>query len=92
LPLRGQSAYTLSKGKDAPDAPGGYKGRLGLYEVFDVKENIQDLIIKRATAGEIQKAAQANGMITMQQDGYLKALAGRTSIAEVNRVAADDAA
>ena len=92
LPLRGQTAYTLSKGKDAPDAPGGYKGRLGLYEVFQVKENIQDLIMKRATAGEIQKAAQANGMITMQQDGYLKALAGRTSIAEVNRVAADDTA
>lgn len=92
LPLRGQNAYTLYKGKDAPDAPGGYKGRLGLYEVFDVKENIQDLIMKRATAAEIQKAAQANGMITMQQDGYLKALAGQTTLAEVNRVAADDAA
>ena len=92
LPLRGQTAYTLYKGKDTPDAPAGYKGRLGLYEVFDVKENIQDLIMKRATAGEIQKAAQTNGMITMQQDGYLKALAGRTTLAEVNRVAADDAA
>jgi len=92
LPLRGQTAYTLYKGKDTPDTPKGYKGRLGLYEVFDVKENIQDLIMKRATAGEIQKAAQANGMITMQQDGYLKALAGRTTIEEVNRVAADDAA
>jgi len=92
LPLRGQTAYTLYKGKDAPDAPGGYKGRLGLYEVFDVKDNIQDLIMKRATAGDIQKAAQANGMITMQQDGYLKALAGRTTLSEVNRVAADDVA
>jgi type IV pilus assembly protein PilB len=92
LPLRGQTAYTLYKGKDAPDAPGGYKGRVGLYEVFEVKENVQDLIMKRATAGDIQKAAQANGMITMQQDGYLKALAGKTSLAEVNRVAADDVA
>ena len=92
LPLRGQTAYTLYKGKDTPEAPNGYKGRLGLYEVFDVKENIQDLIMKRATAGEIQKAAQANGMVTMQQDGFLKALAGKTSLAEVNRVAADDTA
>jgi type IV pilus assembly protein PilB len=92
LPLRGQSAYTLFKGKDAPDAPGGYKGRMGLYEVFDVKENIQDLIMKRASSAEIQRAAQTNGMITMQQDGYLKALAGKTTLAEVNRVAADDVA
>ncbi|CAN5384662.1 type IV-A pilus assembly ATPase PilB [soil metagenome] len=92
LPLRGQTAYTLYKGKDTPDAPGGYKGRLGLYEVFDVKENIQDLILKRASSAEIQKAAQVNGMITMQQDGYLKALAGKTTLSEVNRVAADDVA
>lgn len=92
LPLRGQSAYTLYKGKDTPDAPGGYKGRLGLYEVFQVAENIQDLIMKRASSAEIQKAAQTNGMITMQQDGYLKALTGKTSLAEVNRVAAEDSA
>jgi type IV pilus assembly protein PilB len=92
LPLRGQSAYTLYKGKDTPDAPGGYKGRLGIYEVFEVKENIQDLIMKRASSTDIQKAAQENGMVTMQQDGYLKALAGKTSLAEVNRVAADDVA
>jgi type IV pilus assembly protein PilB len=92
LPLRGQSAYTLFKGKDTPEAPGGYKGRLGLYEVFDVRENIQDLIMKRASSADIQKAAQTNGMITMQQDGYLKALAGKTTLAEVNRVASDDVA
>lgn len=92
LPLRGQNAYTLYKGKDSPESPGGYKGRLGLYEVFDVKENIQDLILKRATSSQIQKMAEQNGMVSMQQDGYLKALAGKTSFAEVNRVAADDTA
>jgi type IV pilus assembly protein PilB len=92
LPLRGQTAYTLYKGKDTPEAPGGYQGRLGIYEVFDVRENIQDLIMKRASSAEIQKMAQVNGMVTMQQDGYLKALAGRTTLAEVNRVAADDVA
>ncbi len=92
LPLRGQNAYTLYKGKDSPDAPGGYKGRMGLYEVFNVTEEIQDLVIKRSTSAEIQKAAQAQGMITMREDGYLKALAGKTSIAEVDRVAAADSA
>lgn len=92
LPLRGQSAYTLFKGKDSPDTPGGYKGRLGLYEVFGVSEKIQDLIMKRASSAEIQKMAQAEGMINMQQDGYLKALTGKTSLSEVNRVASDDVA
>lgn len=92
LPLRGQSAYTLFKGKDSPEARGGYKGRMGLYEVFEVTSAIQDLVIKRATSSEIQKAAQAQGMVTMREDGYLKALAGYTSLAEVNRVAAADSA
>lgn len=92
LPLRGQTAYTLYKGKDSPDAPGGYKGRMGLYEVFDVSQEIQSLILKRATSSEIQRVAREQGMITMREDGYLKALAGNTTLAEVNRVAAADSA
>jgi len=92
LPLRGQNAYTLFKGKDSPDAPGGYKGRMGLYEVFDINEDIQNLILKRATSVEIQKAAVAKGMVTMRQDGYLKALAGLTTLDEVNRVAGAESA
>ena len=63
---------------------------MGLYEVFDVSEQIQDLVIKRSTSAEIQKAAMAQGMISMREDGYLKALAGYTSLAEVDRVAAAD--
>lgn len=93
LPLKGQNAYTLFKGKDTADSPGGYKGRMGLYEVFEVTEVIQDLIIKRSTSTDIQKAAQEEqGMLTMREDGYLKALAGKTTLAEVNRVAATDTA
>lgn len=92
LPLKGQSAYTLYKGKDSPSAPGGYKGRMGLYEVFDVTPEIQQLILKRATSAEIQKVAIQQGMVSMRQDGYLKALAGMTTLSEVDRVAADDSA
>lgn len=92
LPLKNQNAYTLYKGTEGPDAPGGYKGRVGLYEVFEISETIQDLIMKRATSADIQRAAQAEGMVTMQQDGFLKALAGKTTMSEINRVAADDAA
>lgn len=91
LPLAGQSAYTLVKGVDSPQSPHGYSGRAGLYEVMDVNSDIQNLIVARATSSEIQRLAVSQGMITMRQDGYLKALQGITTIEEVNRVAADTA-
>lgn len=89
LPLAGQNAYTLVKGRDTPQTPNGYVGRAGLYEVMDVTEEIQNLIVKQATSAEIQRMAIAQGMVTMRQDGYLKALTGLTTLEEVNRVAAD---
>lgn len=92
LPLGSDTAYTLTKGVEGPDAPGGYKGRMGVYEVFDVSEQIKELILKRATSSEIQAQAQAEGMVTMRQDGYLKALAGDTTVQEINRVASADSA
>ncbi len=91
LPLAGQNAYTLVKGKDTPQTPRGYSGRAGVYEVMDVTEEIQNLIVSQATSAEIQRKAIEQGMITMRQDGYLKALGGITTIEEVNRVAADTA-
>jgi type IV pilus assembly protein PilB len=92
LPIVGQSAYTLYQGRDKPESPGGYKGRLGLYEVFNITQEIQNLIVAQAPSSDIQSMAQAQGMITMRQDGYLKALSGYTTLAEVNRVAASDGA
>ena len=91
LPLAGQNAYTLAKGRDTPQTPRGYSGRAGLYEVMDVTEEIQTLITKQATSGEIERMAIAQGMVTMRQDGYLKALQGLTTLEEVNRVTADTA-
>jgi type IV pilus assembly protein PilB len=92
LPLTNQNAYTLYKGKDSPDTPGGYKGRMGLYEVFNIDEDIQKLILQHATSAQIQNAAREKGMITMREDGYMKALAGYTTLSEINRVAAADSA
>ena len=89
LPLAGQTAYTLVKGHDTPSTPRGYTGRAGLYEVMDVNEDIQKLITDRATSAEIQRKAVEQGMITMRQDGYLKALTGVTTLEEVNRVTSD---
>lgn len=91
LPLANQSSYVLAKGEDTQQTPHGYSGRAGLYEVMDVTEEIQNLIVKRATSAEIQRMAIQQGMVTMRQDGYLKALNGITTLEEVNRVAADTA-
>ena len=81
--------YTLVRGIDDRDTPGGYKGRAGLYETISVDEDIQKLIIAHATSAEIMKIAKMKGTVTMRQDGFLKALSGITTIEEVNRVASD---
>ncbi|CAN5698109.1 type IV-A pilus assembly ATPase PilB [soil metagenome] len=88
LPLKAQKAYTLYKGVDNVKTPGGYKGRMGLYEVFEITEEIQQRILNRSTSAEIHRQAQKQGMVSMRQDGYLKALAGYTTLKEVDRVAA----
>lgn len=91
LPLAGQTAYTLVKGHDTPATPRGYAGRAGLYEVMDVTPEIQALITARSTSLQIQTMAMQQGMVTMRQDGYLKALTGITTLEEVNRVTSDTA-
>lgn len=65
----------------------GYKGRLGIFEVFRVTEKIAKLILERATAADLEKTAVEEGMLLMQQDGYLKVLDGITTLEEVMRVA-----
>ncbi|HEX7260066.1 MAG TPA: ATPase, T2SS/T4P/T4SS family [Candidatus Saccharimonadia bacterium] len=89
LPLEGQSAYTLYRGKGCKDCKEGYKGRTGIYEVFTMSEAMEDLLVKKATTSEIQIQAQKDGMVTMKQDGYLKALNAHTTLEEVARVASD---
>jgi len=65
----------------------GYLGRVGIFEVLPVTEKIARLILERAPAREIEKQALEEGMVTMKQDGYLKALEGITTLEEVLRVA-----
>lgn len=67
----------------------GYKGRIGIYETLGNSTDIQNLIIKNATSDAIQQAAIDNGMITMQMDGFIKALRGQTSVEEILRVTAE---
>ncbi|MCQ2570946.1 MAG: GspE/PulE family protein [Candidatus Saccharibacteria bacterium] len=89
LPLATSTSFTMAKGIETEDAPGGYKGRIGLYETIAVDDDIQKLIVAHATSGDIMRVAKMKGTITMRQDGTLKALAGLTTMEEVNRVASD---
>jgi len=64
----------------------GYKGRMGIYEVLENSEAIANLIQKNAQAHDIQEQARSEGMITMVEDGFMKAKSGITTIEEVLRV------
>jgi type IV pilus assembly protein PilB len=78
----------LSRGKKCPACNNtGYLGRMGIFEVLPISEKIARLILERAAAGELEKQALEEGMITMKQDGYLKALEGIVTLEEVLRVA-----
>jgi len=77
----------LYRGKGCPMChQTGYRGRIGIFEVLEMKENIKDLVMKNANAGEIEKQAITNGMTTIFEDGIQKALTGITTIEEVLRV------
>ena len=65
----------------------GYKGRLGIFEVMTVDDDIRKLIETMATEQDIRDASLENGLITYEQDGIIKALLGKTSLEEVQRVA-----
>ncbi|MBN2015736.1 type II/IV secretion system protein [Candidatus Dojkabacteria bacterium] len=64
----------------------GYSGRTGIFEVLRVSEKVAQLIMEHRSSGDIERQAKEEGMITMVQDGFLKALEGVTTIEEVLRV------
>jgi type IV pilus assembly protein PilB len=67
----------------------GYKGRMGIYEVLSNSPTVQKLIVMNSTSDEIQEQAIKDGMITMQFDGFIKALRGQTTIEEILRVTSE---
>jgi len=64
----------------------GYKGRVGVYEILEITPETQDLILNHASTEELHKTTRKNNMITMLQDGMIKAKNGITTIEEVLRV------
>ncbi len=63
----------------------GYRGRVGLYELMVVDDNIKGMILRRQSAGEIGRAAEQAGLIRLRDDGLLKAAEGVTTIEEILR-------
>ncbi len=80
---------TFYRPKPSSECPDGYKGRIGIHEVFEVTPKIRDLIEKNPTIDAIQNEAEAEGMVTMIEDGFMKAVQGITSLEEVFRVTAE---
>jgi type IV pilus assembly protein PilB len=67
----------------------GYKGRMGIYEVLSNTVTVQKLIVANSTSEVIQEQAIKEGMVTMQVDGFIKALRGQTTIEEILRVTSE---
>jgi len=81
------SALRLFRGKGCRQCGGsGFRGRLGLFELFEVTDRIRGMVMERQDAVVIRVAAVAGGMRTMFQDGLAKALLGETTLEEVVRV------
>lgn len=64
----------------------GYKGRMGVYEIIFIDDNMEKLIMTNPSQYEIKKTSALQGQITMRQDGILKTIAGITDLPEINRV------
>ncbi|MBI5742356.1 MAG: type II/IV secretion system protein [Candidatus Niyogibacteria bacterium] len=67
----------------------GYKGRVGVYEAFRIDDEVEKIIMTNPIESEFRAAAARQGMMSMEQDGALKVVDGKTSIAEVVRVLGD---
>jgi type II secretory ATPase GspE/PulE/Tfp pilus assembly ATPase PilB-like protein len=80
---------SIYKPKPSADSEDGYKGRIGIHEVFKVSPAIKDLIIKAATTAEIEEQAKKEGMLTMLEDGVFKVVQGITTVEEVLRVVSE---
>ena len=78
-------------GKGCPKCNGGYKGRKGIFEIFEVDDTIQRLIFDHAPSTILRQRAREMGMRTLREDGMLKVASGMTSLREVLQATMGDA-
>ena len=79
-------SMTLYKPIGCNDCTNGYKGRVGIYEVLKLSEDMRGIIMEGGNSLDIAQQAEKEGMNNLRKSGLLKAAAGMTSLAEVNRV------
>jgi general secretion pathway protein E/type IV pilus assembly protein PilB len=89
---KGTTVSTMFKGKGCPHCgQGGYKGRKGIFEIFQIDDSIQRLIFDHSPATVLRARAREMGMRTLREDGMLKVASGMTTLEEVLRATMGDA-
>ena len=84
---QGIEALLFYRGKGCKQCSNtGYKGRLGIYEVLEITEEMAELILKKASPAELKKQAEKQNMLTIVEDGFIKAKNGIITIEEIMRV------
>ena len=85
------SAVQLFRGKGCDECRGtGYRGRIGIYELFRLTEEGRSLIVRKVPAGELRRHAVEQGMVMLRADGWARACAGMTTVEEILRVTQED--
>jgi len=64
----------------------GYKGRMAISELLDLSDHVRELILARRSSAEIKRAARDEGMVFLRESAVAKALAGHTTLQEINKV------
>ena len=86
-PKEGEEMVTLYRGEGCEACRHtGFKGRIGIYEMMRINDEIRELVVRRAPLADVREAAKANGMHELKEDGLDKVLAGITTPDEVMRV------
>jgi general secretion pathway protein E len=91
LGVKVEGGTTLFRGRGCAECRGtGYRGRTGIYELFEITEEVRSLTLRRVSTREIRRYAIENGMVTLRLDGWAKAQEGVTTVDEVLRVTQED--
>lgn len=87
LNIKGKEGIAFLKGEGCQECRGsGYSGRIGIFELLSIDDNIRGLTISRGHSSVIKSAAMKNGFIALREEGLAKAIAGFTTVEEVLRV------
>ena len=92
LGVEAETGVRLWRGKGCDECRGtGYRGRIGIYEMFPITEDVRSLILRRAPTHELRRHALQKGMTPLRLDGWAKARQGETTVEEILRVTQESA-